>query len=71
MWPRTIKLGTFNSFITKFLFDGKGVGTYYTESGDSFNSKDVEARDSEIEKLGLGGIFGPRARGATPGATWR
>tara|TARA_R100000808_G_scaffold25085_1_gene61598 strand:- start:19749 stop:20867 length:1119 start_codon:yes stop_codon:yes gene_type:complete len=49
--------GTFNSFITNFLFDGKGVGTYYTESGDSFNSKNVEARDSEIEKLGLGSIL--------------
>ena len=49
--------GTFNSFINNFLFDKKGVGTYWTQDGTSFHGSDVEKRDGEIEKLGLGSIL--------------
>ena len=49
--------GTFNSFITNFCFDKKGVGTYWAQDGGSFHGKDVEKRDGEIEKLGLSNIL--------------
>lgn len=44
--------GTFNSFITNFLFTPDGVGMYLTENGTRFKGSNVEQRDNEIINIG-------------------
>jgi hypothetical protein len=44
--------GTFNSFITNFLFDKDGVGMFKSKDGIRFKGSKKEDRDREIKKLG-------------------
>lgn len=48
--------GTFNSFITNFLFKPAGVGMFETLDGVKFKGSNVSVRDKEIEKLGYNEI---------------
>lgn len=49
--------GTFNSFITNFLFEKDGVGSFKTEDGIRFKGSTIADRDREIKKIGFGGIL--------------
>jgi hypothetical protein len=49
--------GTFNSFITNFLFDKDGVGMFKSKDGIRFKGSKKEDRDREIKKIGYGGML--------------
>ena len=49
--------GTFNSFITNFLFEKDGVGCFKTEDGIRFKGSNVVDRDREIKNIGHGDIL--------------
>jgi|TARA_B100000315_G_scaffold169116_1_gene157646 hypothetical protein len=49
--------GTFNSFITNFLFEKDGVGMFKTRDGIRFKGSKIVDRDREIKKLGLDGML--------------
>ena len=49
--------GTFNSFITNFLFVKDGVGMYKSKDGIRFKGSNKEDRDREIKKIGYGSML--------------
>ena len=49
--------GTFNSFITNFLFEPAGVGMFMSPDGVRFKGSNTVARDREIRKLGYENII--------------
>ena len=44
--------GTFNSFITNFLFTSDGVGMFLSKDGERFRGSNIDKRDYYIEQLG-------------------
>jgi hypothetical protein len=49
--------GTFNSFITNFMFESDGVGMFIDSNGERFRGSNKKNRDEEMERLGYGNML--------------
>lgn len=49
--------GTFNSFITNFMFKKDGVGMFLDSNENRFRGSDKSKRDAEISRLGYGSML--------------